>query len=161
MKKLIILGGLALSLFTDLQASAQVRVNINIGGPVAQQPWYGDDADYYYMPDQGVYYNVSRGMYVYPEGGRWMYAQSLPARYGGFRYNSGRYYRIHGRAPFERDSYYRRQYAQRNVYRDDRGRHNGWSRGDNRDYNNNGYNRGDGYNNGYNGRGDRDYHGHR
>ena len=183
MKKLLIFSGLALSLCAGFgtTASAQVRINVSLGAPVAQQPWYGYDDDYYYMPEQDVYYNVARRVYVYPEGGSWMYAGHLPDRYHGYSWNSGQYYRIHSRAPFDRNNYYRQQYAQgydRREYRgdggnphewgrQDNGRHNGWKQYDrqnNNGYNNNssnnGYRGNNGYNNGgqYNGGG---YHGRR
>ena len=43
MKKIVLLAGLALSLFTSLKSEAQVRVNIQIGAPVMQQSWYDYD----------------------------------------------------------------------------------------------------------------------
>ena len=172
MKKLLLVSGIAFSLCAAFHnnAHAQVRLNLSFGVPVMQQPWYGYDDDYYYMPDQGVYYNVARGVYVYPEDGRWMYAGNLPPRYGGYSWNSGRYYRIRGRAPFERDGYYRRQYVQDYDRRDYRGgaprqwngngyngERNGWSRGggyqQHPDYRNNGYQGHRGYRDG--GHGDR------
>src|SRR5947208_621311 len=97
MKKIILLSGLALSLCTSFKSEAQVRVNIQLGAPVSQQRWYNNDDDYYYMPDQGVYYNVRRQCYAYPEGGSWVYANSLPSRYGGYTWGSGRYYRVRER----------------------------------------------------------------
>ncbi len=158
MKKLLLLSALTLGLCAGAgsAASAQVHINVSIGAPVVQQPWYGYDDDYYYMPEQDVYYNVSRRVYVYPEAGRWMYASRLPERYHGYSWNSGRYYRIRGRAPFDRDNYYRQQYAQgydRRDYRGeggnphmrgrhDNGRHNGWYRPDE---GRGGYNGNDGY----------------
>ncbi len=112
MKKMLLLAGLALGLSTtSFRSDAQVRVNINIGAPVTQQSWYGSDDDYYYMPQQDVYYNTQRRVYVYPEGGRWVYAPSLPQRYGGCSYSNTQYYRVRARAPFERNAYYRQQYA--------------------------------------------------
>ena len=146
MKKIALLAGLALSLFTSFKSEAQVRVNIRIGAPVAQQSWYNNDDDYYYMPEQGVYYNVRRQCYVYPEGGSWLYAANLPARYGAYTYNSSRYYRVHDRAPFNRHNDYRRQYPV--AYNND-----GGNRGNDR-YNNG--RRDNSANNGYGNSSDRD-----
>jgi len=141
MKKIVLLAGVALSLCTSFKSEAQVRVNIQIGAPVAQQSWYANDDDYYYMPDQGVYYNVRRRVYVYPESGNWVYATRLPARYGHYTYSNSRYQRIRARAPFSRNEYYRNQYAVA---------HNG-QRGNNTG----GYDRRDNNNRGSNGNGNR------
>ncbi len=139
-----------------LRSDAQIRVNVNIGAPVAQQSWYGSDDDYYYMPQQDVYYNVQRRVYVYPEGGRWVYAPALPQRYGGYTYANAQYHRVRTRAPFERNAYYRQHYSSAynnsSYGRHDNGRHNGWNKGGN------GYSNGNGYNNnggrGWNGNND-------
>lgn len=127
MKKIFLLAGLALSLGAAVKSDAQVRINVNIGAPmpVAQQSWYGSDADYYYMPDQGVYYNVNRRMYVWPNGGSWMCGPSLPRSYGACTWGNSRYYSFRGRSPFMRHDYYRNQYGGRGgggyAYRNDRG----------------------------------------
>lgn len=126
MKKLLLLAGLTLGLCSALRSDAQVRVNINVGGPVARQTWYGNDDDYYYMPQQNVYYNVQRRVYVYPERSGWMYAPVLPSRYGNCSYSNSRYYRVRARAPFDRNDYYRQQYA----YNNGNGRGNGYGRRD-------------------------------
>lgn len=130
MKKIVLLAGLAISLFSSINSDAQVRINVQIGAPVVRQTWYDYDDDYYYMPDQDVYYNVQRRVYVYPEGGTWVYGPMLPARYGGYTYSTARYYHIHDRAPFNRPDYYRSQYrvTHDNFYRRDNGR--GWHRED-------------------------------
>ncbi len=129
MKKILLLAALSISLLGATSATAQVRVNINVGAPVARQSWYSYDDDYYYMPDQDCYYNVRRQVYVYLEGGGWVYAPALPQRYGGYNYNTVRSYRVRARAPFDRNDYYRRQYATayNGDYRHDNGNHNGWN----------------------------------
>lgn len=108
MKKILaaalLLFGTAASMPTDAQA--RVSVNINIGTPVTQSPWYATDDDYYYLPEQGVYYNVSRRVYVYNESGRWMYARNLPGRYNGFSWNKSNYVRIRDRSPFNYNNVY-------------------------------------------------------
>lgn len=162
MKKITLLAALAFSLFSSLRSEAQVSINVQFGAPVVQQSWYDADDDYYYMPDQDCYYNVRRQVYVYPEGGRWVYANYLPARYGGYTWNSSRYYRVRERAPFNRNDYYRRQYRVENNYyggyrgtsygRHDNGNHNGWhrdGRGGGNAYQNNNTNYGRGGNGGY------------
>lgn len=126
MKKIFLLASLALSLGAAVKSDAQVRINVNIGTPmpVAQQSWYGNDCDYYYMPDQGVYYNVDRRMYVWPNGGGWMSGPSLPRSYGACTWGNSRYYSFRGRSPFMRHDYYRNYYngrGNRYAYRNDRG----------------------------------------
>jgi len=144
MKKFFLLAGLALSLGATMKADAQVRINVNIGNPmpVMQQSWYGNDCDYYYMPDQGVYYNVNRNMYVWPNGGNWMCGPALPPSYGNCSWGNSRYYSFRGRSPFMRNDYYRNYYGNRGVggrpgyaYGNGRGPGGGWNgggRGDDR-----------------------------
>ena len=113
MKKILFLAGLALSLGSSINSEAQVRVSLNIGRPVVQQPWYANDNDYYYLPEQGVYYNTRRRVYVYPENGAWLTASRLPARYGNYNYRRSRYVRVRDRSPFDRDNDYRTRYGRR------------------------------------------------
>ncbi len=122
MKRLIICFALAIGVLAAEKSSAQVRVNIDIGRPVASEPWYGVDDDYYYMPDYGVYYNVQRRVYVYPDNGRWVYGSSLPSSYGHVTYRRAHHVRIHERSPFDRDDDYRVK------YKHDNGKHKGWDK---------------------------------
>ncbi len=176
MKKTFLLAGLALSLGAAVKTEAQVRINVNIGAPVPvmQQSWYGNDCDYYYMPDQGVYYNVNRRMYVWPNGGSWMCGPALPPSYGACTWGNSRYYAFRGRAPFMRNDYYRNQYgygsgrgggyAYRNApgyggrpdgHFDNRGGGRGWDngRGGDRNWGNNGGGHNGGGHNGNGGNG--------
>jgi hypothetical protein len=111
MKKIALLAAFGLSLFAGFRTEAKVNINVQLGAPVVQQPWFASDNDYFYMPNQGVYYNVRRQVYVYPEAGRWNYARRLPARYGNVSYSSVRTVRIHDRSPFDRDNDNRRRYV--------------------------------------------------
>ncbi len=120
MKKIILLAGLALNLFASFDSQAQVKVSVQFGTPVIHQPWYANDNDYYYLPEQGVYYNVRRRVYVYPEGNAWLFADRLPSRYGNYSYRSSQYVKLRDRRPFERDADYRSRYY---------GRHRGYGRG--------------------------------
>ena len=120
MKKLIAMLIFLLGMVAAEQTSAQVSININIGKPVAKEPWYAHDDDYYYMPDQDVYYNIQRRVYVYIDGGHWVFGASLPAVYGNVTYRKVRCVRIHERSPFDRDDQYRER------YRHDNGKHKGW-----------------------------------
>jgi hypothetical protein len=92
-------------------AQAQVRVNVNIGTPVAQSPWYSTDDDYYYLPEQGVYYNVNRRVYVYQDNNQWMYAQNLPSRYNGLTWKKSHYVRVRDRSPFNYHNSYSKKYG--------------------------------------------------
>ncbi len=143
MKKTLLIAGLVVSTFAGLKSQAQVRVNINIGTPVAQQSWYANDNDYYYIPEQGVYYNTRRNVYVYPENGGWYTASRLPERYGNVTYRNARYVRIHDRSPFNRDNDYRQRYHTSNNPHDN-GRHDNRYRGDNEHHHDNGNHYGEG-----------------
>jgi hypothetical protein len=153
MKKIMVLAGLAFSLFATFDSQAQVRVSLNIGTPVVQQSWYANDNDYYYMPEQGVYYNVRRRVYVYPESGRWMYANQLPSRYGNYTYRNSRYVQVRDRSPFDRDIDYQQRYRVDN----NRG---GYGNGNNPHYNGR-HDNGNHYGRDRYGRGDRDNRGYR
>jgi hypothetical protein len=130
MKKIILLTGILFSLFADY--SAQAQVTINLGKPVAREPWYATDNNYYYLPEQGVYYNVSRRAYIFPDGGNWLYANRLPSRYGNYTYRTSQYVRVNERSPFMRDDYYKQKYYKGNnpkaQGRHDNGNRNGAAR---------------------------------
>ena len=116
------------------QATAQVRVNVNIGTPVAQSPWYNTDDNYYYLPEQGVYYNVNRSVYVYQDNNQWVYGQNLPSRYNGYNWRKSHYVVVRDRSPFNyHDSYsgrYGRNYNGGHVtYRRDNDNRNGNNNG--------------------------------
>ena len=134
MNKIVLLAGLAMSLCASPDSQAQVHINVQIGAPVVQQPWYANDNDYYYMPEQGVYYNVRRKVYVYPEGGKWLYADRLPSRFGNYSYRNSHYVRVRDRSPFDRDNDYRQRYhsnngGDHNDHRNGQGNHDNHDRG--------------------------------
>lgn len=111
MKRILFAALLAFSTAaTVTEARAQVRVNVNIGTPVRQSPWYGTDDNYYYLPEQGVYYNVTRRVYVYRNGNQWVYAPNLPSRYNGYSWRSSNYVRVKDRNPFDFHNTYASRY---------------------------------------------------
>jgi hypothetical protein len=75
--KMILLIMIA-SLFTGI-LSAQVSVDINIGGP----------ARYYYLQDIESYFDIQASMYIFMSGGRWIRARELPPSYGHYDINNG------------------------------------------------------------------------
>ena len=103
-------------------ASAQVRVNVNLGTPIANETWYNDEADYYYLPEQQVYYNPGRKVYVWQDNNAWVYGNRLPDRYHGFNYRKSHYVKMHERAPFNRNDEYQKKYP-RNWHGDNGHRH--------------------------------------
>ena len=123
MKRLLAICLVTIGLTTTGKLFEQVRVNINIGKPVVNEPWYGTDDNYYYLPQQGVYYNTSRRVYIYPENGRWVYAPALPPSYGQVTWRRARHVRIHQRSPFDHDDDYRKKYHDNGKH--DNGKHKG------------------------------------
>ncbi len=91
-------------------ANAQIRVNVNIGTPVRQSPWYATDDNYYYLPEQGVYYNVNRRMYVFQNNNQWVYAPNLPGSYRGFNWKKSHYVQVRDRVPFNYHNAYASRY---------------------------------------------------
>jgi hypothetical protein len=65
-------------------ASAQVKVNINIGSQPAWGPTGYNHVDYYYFPDNNIYYDIVKAQYIFLRGGQWVFANSLPSSYGRF-----------------------------------------------------------------------------
>lgn len=83
MKKLILSAAIFLTAVASNNASAQIRVNVNVN--IGSQPNWGpvgyDYVDYYYLPDIETYYYVPSRQFIYLSGGNWVFAYSLPARY--------------------------------------------------------------------------------
>ena len=138
MKKIALIAAFGLSLFAGFSSEARVSVNVSVGTPVFQQPWYGVDNDYIYMPQQGVYFNPRRQVYIYQDGGRWCSAAHLPARYGRVNYRNVHTVRMRDFRPFGHGYQNVRQYpeASNGRYRNDRQREvdynrNGGYRGQN------------------------------
>jgi hypothetical protein len=91
MKKMIICAAVLLSAATFKQASAQIRVHVNLN--IGSQPVWGpvgyDYAEYYYMPDIETYYYVPSHQFIYLSNGRWIFSASLPPRYRNYDLYSG------------------------------------------------------------------------
>ena len=145
MKKIIIAITLLAGTFFYQNATAQIRVSINIGTQPVWGPTGYDYAQYYYMPEMDVYYDIQNRMYYYPNGNRWTPTATLPARYG--RYNIYNTYKVvmNQNQPWRNAQTNRRQYAtyrnrhDQGIIRDSREsrywenaqhpRHNEWARG--------------------------------
>src|SRR5690348_1710335 len=101
MKQLIMGTIVALStLGAFTSATAQVRVNVNLGTPVNNASWNNTDDNYYYLPEQGIYYNPNRRVYVYQENNNWVYNNRLPSRYNGYNWSRSHYVRVRERSPY-------------------------------------------------------------
>lgn len=116
MKKIVVLLAIAGSLLY-VPASAQVRVNVNIGSqPVWGPVGYGH-VDYYYLPDINTYYYVPTRQFIYPSNGRWIYSASLPSRYRSYDLYRGYKVVVNQQKPYLYDSRYRTEYSRyRNNY---------------------------------------------
>ena len=80
MKKILFAALLALgtTAFTNIEAQAQVSVNINIGNQPAWGPVGYDYVQYYYIPEYNIYYDVVSNRYIYMNNRRWIHAAMLP-----------------------------------------------------------------------------------
>lgn len=70
-------------------ATAQVKVNINIGDQPEWGPAGYDYAEYYYMPDIETYYYVPKRQFVYFSGNNWLFSPTLPPMYSNYNLYSG------------------------------------------------------------------------
>ncbi len=135
---LIVVMGLVLS-----NASAQIGVSVNIGGPPAWGPYGYNDARFYFIPDIDVYYDCWNGNYWYNDYNGWTCSPNLPQCYANFNLygaykvvlnfngnNPWRYYNNH-RVAYAR---YRNWGGTRQYTYFDRGYRNGYSRGYNQGY---------------------------
>jgi hypothetical protein len=108
MKKIILVAILAAgSAFT---ATAQVRVNINIGVQPVWGPVGYDYVEYYYIPDADAYYDVNRRVFVYFDGRTWIHGGYLPGRYRNIDLYHVHKVVINGRDPWMRHKQYHQQY---------------------------------------------------
>jgi hypothetical protein len=89
MKKILLFLAIAAGSIICIPASAQLRVNVNIGNQPSWGPVGYDHVDYYYLPDIETYYYVPTRQFVYLDHGRWIYSSSLPYRYRGYNLNRG------------------------------------------------------------------------
>ncbi len=111
MKKAFFIVALLLSGFAIEKATAQVRVNINIGSQPTWGPVGYDHVDYYYMPDIDAYYNVPTRQYYYFDRGRWVSAYALPPVYSNYDvYNSYKVV-VNDPYPYRHAEMYRVKYA--------------------------------------------------
>ena len=97
-------------------ASAQVRVNINIGSQPVWGPVGYDHVDYYYLPDIETYYYVPARQFVYFNNGRWIYSSSLPYRYRNYDLNRGYKVVINQPRPYQNFSMHRAEYSRYRNY---------------------------------------------
>jgi hypothetical protein len=108
MKKIILVATLAAcSAFT---ATAQVRVNINIGTQPAWGPVGYDYVEYYYLPDADAYYDVNNRVFVYFDGRSWIHGRALPGRYGSMDLYHVHKVVINDRDPWMHHQRYHQQY---------------------------------------------------
>jgi hypothetical protein len=116
MKKICLLLTVVAGLFICTPASAQVRVNINIGSQPVWGPVGYDHVDYYYLPDIETYYYVPTRQFVYFNNGRWIYSSSLPYRYRNYDFNSGYKVVINQPGAYRNYSVHRAQYSRYRNY---------------------------------------------
>jgi len=113
MKKIILMAALLLGGFVFQNASAQLRVKLNVN--IGSQPVWGpvgyDHVEYYYMPDIDVFYYVPRHQYIYQERGRWIFTTSLPYRFRSYDINTGYKVVVNEPRPYYHVETYRTQYA--------------------------------------------------
>ena len=113
MKKIILMMAVVAFTVTAQQATAQLRVNVNLN--IGAQPEWGpagyDYVEYYYLPDMDVYYYVPQRQFVYFSSGRWVFGASLPVQYRSYNlYNSYKVV-INEPRPYLRNDVYRVRYA--------------------------------------------------
>lgn len=94
-----------------IKASAQLKINVNIGSQPTWGPTGYDYVDYYYMPDVDMYYYVPKRQYIYMQGGQWRFSTVLPRQYSNFDINTGYKVVINEPKPYNRAAYYRSKYA--------------------------------------------------
>ena len=117
MKKILLAVTVCIFMATAQNATAQLRININIGSQPAWGPAGYDYVEYYYLPEPDIYYYVPSSQFVYLSNGRWIFANSLPARYRSYNlYNT---YKVVVNEP--------RPYLRHSVYQSRFARYKGWS----------------------------------
>ncbi|WP_395077044.1 hypothetical protein [Flavobacterium sp.] len=100
--------------FLSLETSAQVSINLNIGGRPDWCNNYDDDVEYVYLPEIECYYDMHSSVYIYYGPRGWMRSRNLPEYCHNYDMNRG--YRVvldyRGRSPYanfenHRSRYYR------------------------------------------------------
>lgn len=97
--------------FGNKDASAQLRININIGSQPVWGPVGYDYVQNYYIPDIDAYYYVDRHQYVYMDRGRWIFSASLPPQYRNYDIYHGYKVVVNEPQPWMHNDRYRAQYA--------------------------------------------------
>lgn len=116
MKKIFLFLTIVAGSIICTPASAQVRVNINIGSQPVWGPVGYDHVDYYYLPDIETYYYVPARQFVYFNNGRWIYSSSLPYRYRNYDLNSGYKVVINQPRSYQNFSMHRAEYSRYRNY---------------------------------------------
>ena len=110
MKKTILILTILLSGFIVENASAQIRLNVNIGVQPVWGPVGYDHVEYYYMPDIDAYYYVPNRQYIYQQSGRWVFSPALPSRFNYDLYNGYKVV-VNEPTPYYHPEIYRTKYA--------------------------------------------------
>lgn len=139
MKKYLLLVLMTGTLAATETTQAQISLNIRIGSPAWGVPGVSR-ADYYFLPDIDAFYDLRGRQFVYLDRGRWCFSNALPGWHRGFDLFGARKIIINEPNPWSRYDFYHRRYAppvmvyrDRDDWRHDRGRHNGWYDNDRRD----------------------------
>lgn len=133
MKKVALISAIALGGLFYNSVNAQVQIGVRFGGghsavqasiatPVAVS--YGNDDEYYYMPEVDAYYSVYERSYYYNDGVRWVSAAYLPGAYRNYDWRTARYYAVRAHRPYMNANVYRERYSGR--------AYSNWDRRDNR-----------------------------
>ncbi|WP_310557163.1 hypothetical protein [Flavobacterium sp.] len=118
----------AFIVFLSLESSAQVSINLNIGGRPDWCNNYEEDVQYVYMPEIECYYDVRSSVYIYLGGNGWIRSRSLPEYCHNYDMNRG--YRVvldyRGRSPYAHFDNHRTRYYRDNHrnYREEYYGHN-------------------------------------
>ena len=96
-------------------ASAQVRINVNIGSQPVWGPAGYDYAEYYYLPDVDAYYYIPDRQFIYLNGNKWVFARALPSSYHYDLYSG---YKVIVNEP--------KPYLRPAIYREKYGKYKGW-----------------------------------
>lgn len=87
MKKLSLIVLLAGGFFWH-PASAQVKIDVNIGSQPLWGPTGYDKAQYYYLPEYDAYYDVPHKQYIYWNNNRRVTAATLPTKFHADLYHT-------------------------------------------------------------------------
>jgi hypothetical protein len=116
MKKICLLITIVAGFIIYTPASAQIRVNINIGNQPTWGPVGYDHVDYYYLPDIETYYYVPTRQFIYFNNGRWIFSASLPYHYRNYNLYSGYKVVMNEPRPYENFYRHRSEYSRYRNY---------------------------------------------